>query len=288
MVLIWILAAFAIERFSQCGDVLSRFSWFDHYIGLMRNFFEKSGLWKGVPGLILVLAPILIAVFLIHYFFASMLYGLVGFVLAIVILVYCLGPQDLYNQLEGYFTAEKGEDGDATKKSLATLLTTIPEDEQGISRAVTKTILTQFNQRIFAVLFWFVLLGPVGAVFYRIVAETKRSVEKGGSSETSISSCAAYLLEILDWAPIRLAGLAYTLVGDFHHGFSYWIKHVISGFDKNGEFAQQSGLIALHLNDDNAAQANVDENRAALALTDRTIIIYLVVIAVFVLGAVIY
>jgi len=343
MTLITILAAMALERFLHFGHSLFRFTWFESYLGLMRKMLAKTGLWKGLPGLILILLPILVAVVIIYCFLGWMLYGLVGLILAIMFLTYSLGPQDLYQDLENYFSAAKGEDNEATKKSLACILSPMSSDAKAsdpkdadakasdpkdsdakasdpkdadakasdpkdsdakasdpkdsdakasdkspVSRSVTKAVLTQFNRRVFAVIFWFVVLGPFGAVLYRVVAKTKVSAEKGGSPEASMLSWASYCLDILDWVPIRLAGLGYTLVGDFHLGFAYWIKHVISGFDKNQEFGEQSGLIALHLNEKNAEKANPEENKSALALTDRTIILYLVVIALFVLGAWIY
>lgn len=288
MTLITILAALALERLLHFGHSLFRFTWFETYLGLMRKVFEKSGLFKGVQGVVLVLLPILVTVVILYYLLGWMLYGLVGFILGIIILTYCLGPRDLYHDLDSYFAAAKGEDGEAVKKSLSSILSSVPSDEKKVSRSLTKAVLTQFNQRIFAVLFWFVVLGPLGVVLYRLLTKLKSAAEKKGSSEASMLLWATYFLAILDWVPIRLAGLAYALVGDFHHGFAYWVKHVISGFDKNREFAEQSGLIALHLNDENAEKANLDENRAVLALTDRTLILYLVVIALFVLGALIY
>jgi len=293
MTLITILAALALERFLHFGHSLFRFTWFESYLGLMRKVFAKTGLWKGLPGLILILLPILAAVAILYCFLGWMLYGLVGLILAIIILTYTLGPRDFYQDLENYFAAVKGKDDEAVKKSLACLLNPMPSDtevsnESAVSRSVTKAVLTQFNQRIFAVLFWFVVLGPFGAVLYRVVAKVTASAEKSGSPDASMLLWTTYCLDALDWIPIRLAGLSYSLVGDFHHGFTYWIKNVISGFDKNREFTEQSGLIALHLTEQNTDQSNPEENQSALALTDRTLILYLVVIALFVLGALIY
>ena len=154
------------------------------------------------------------------------------------------------------------------------------DSPEGVStpRKMTQAIFTQYNTRIFAVLFWFFVLGPVGAVLYRIVAEIQRIGVDATQGQGELASAAELFVNILDWLPIRLVGLGYALMGDFLRGFSYWIKNVLTPLTKNKEFSEQSGLIALNLKNDSATSSTTTENKDALALIERTTILFLVII----------
>ena len=77
--------------------------------------------------------------------------------------------------------------------------------------------------------------------------------------------------ELLDWLPIRLLGLWYALIGNFGPTFSYWLNNVISGVEKNHDIALHSGLLSIDADDIPATHADINENDAALQLTDRAL-----------------
>lgn len=288
MKLIIILIALGLERFTHIGSFAQRFNWFSKYLALCNKVFQKANLWQGSIGVVLAVLPLLIVVAIVYYSVCGFFHGLFGVVLAAIILIYCLGPKDLYSNLENYFVAKVQDNKESAQKALDNILVEKPEDETLLSRAVTKSIFIQYNARLFAVCFWFVILGPLGAVLYRVVSElTKASAEKD-SPEGSMQQTSTLVQSILDWIPVRLMSLGFALMGDFMHGFGYWLKNATSGFDKNNEIAEKSGLIAMGLNDKSAAKADVNENKNALALVDRNSIVFLVVVALFVLGAWIY
>jgi AmpE protein len=72
------------------------------------------------------------------------------------------------------------------------------------------------NQEVVAVSLWFFIFGPVGALIYRVTLEFAKiqTFEK-----TIVQLC-----QILDWLPTRITALLFLMVGQFHPGFTSYIK----------------------------------------------------------------
>lgn len=312
MTLIILLIALGVERYLHVGNAIFRFDWFPAYMGLMRGVFGRSGLWYGFPLLIIALLPILVAVGIIWWLFAWILFGFAGFLLSVILLIYCLGPRDLYTDLEKYFIADVQNNTRVRDAQLQYLLdsahvSTDPEEAvsmdnladpqadvametatDGRARQVTKSIFQQALSRLFGVVFWFVVLGPGGALLYRLIEVLQRFARFDESEGAQLLRVATFCLDVLNWIPVRCAALAYAFVGNFHHGFAYWWQRLFTGIADNDTLAVQSGLKALHLSDDNVTAANVAENKAAMALVDHGLVFYLTLIAIFILGAWVY
>lgn len=68
-------------------------------------------------------------------------------------------------------------------------------------------------ERMFAVLFWFFLLGPVGAFMYRLVFLQ--------ATQNKSDSLAARWLWLIEWPAVRLLGLSFALTGNFSGCVNY-------------------------------------------------------------------
>jgi AmpE protein len=76
-------------------------------------------------------------------------------------------------------------------------------------------------ERWFAVVFWFLLLGPVGALGYRLSYLCGRN--ENLSPEDRL--LALRFVHYLDWVPVRLLVLSFALTGNFVDGFNrLWQK----------------------------------------------------------------
>ena len=64
---------------------------------------------------------------------------------------------------------------------------------------------------IYPILFWFLLLGPAGALLYRLTDQFRRSGDLNEDESRLVNS----LLHAMDWLPVRISGLAFCVVGDF-------------------------------------------------------------------------
>lgn len=87
--------------------------------------------------------------------------------------------------------------------------------------------LVWYNFRYYcAVLFWFVALGPAGAVLYCVVRETADDSDET-VQRIAPSNKIAKILHILDWLPARICSAGYLLIGNFNKAASIWLSYLL-------------------------------------------------------------
>ncbi|MDR0771010.1 MAG: regulatory signaling modulator protein AmpE [Burkholderiales bacterium] len=84
---------------------------------------------------------------------------------------------------------------------------------------------------VFGVVFWFMVFGPSGAVFYWMLTLIARewSESLAGEDITMLTTARAelgrvarWLLFIVDWLPVRLLAFSFAVVGDFEDAMYQW------------------------------------------------------------------
>jgi AmpE protein len=273
MKLVIILLCLSLERYLNLGAVLLRYTWFSAYRGLMDKLYRPQG-WMGdwlQYGIVLV--PLLLVLGLFWWIMVLSLAKLGAFLVSALALLYALGPVDLYHQMQKYTNAQLTND---TQTALEIESKLGVHQGATLHRDLTIAAFTAANERLFAVLFWFLILGPlgpVGAIGYRVTALLAAESQPA----------AQIMLNILNWLPVRIEGLLYSLVGNFSAGFGCLLRRLIGGLESSGELLTECSLLALEVNND-PTQAASDEYNQALAVIDRAVIVSIVLITVFTLG----
>lgn len=129
--------------------------------------------WNGLLAAVLLVLPAVIAVAVIEWLVSGWLFGLVSGVLTIAILLLMLGPLDVMTTVDQYIAAQ-GTSEERQRVYYFERLTGEPApagDGRAEAEAATRAILYQGHDHLFATLFWFCVLGPVGAVLYRFTAQ---------------------------------------------------------------------------------------------------------------------
>lgn len=141
---------------------------------------------------------------------APLLFGLLWLAAAVVLLLYSFGRGDFRASLRRYrdLCAAGNAEGAwlQARQSLGLSPALEAESFPELQRQVQARLCHEGCQRWFSVVFWFVLLGPAAAVFYRLLQWYSRDVA---------ATPAARLVYLLDWIPVRLLALAFALAGDF-------------------------------------------------------------------------
>ncbi|MDF2867850.1 MAG: rane protein required for beta-lactamase induction, partial [Gammaproteobacteria bacterium] len=269
MKLLAILMSLCIERLINPGLFLHRFAWFPTYLNYLQNKLSKPLIWHGFLGVVVISLPLLIIAAMAYYLLGGFTSDMAKELIAIAILIYCLGPGDTRRQLEGFITSIQENDIERANHYLDFLPASITPRE----RAVSEHAIISFNEEIFALLFWFSVLGPLGALFYRLTTLIERYTQV---NLPTLYGSASILKGIIDWLPIRALGFSFTLVGNFTSSFHFLSRKVMSSYNNNQIFLQTIGLIAVGADPNDSASANVDEHKALLALFDRTLVIWLV------------
>ncbi|HEY9110397.1 MAG TPA: regulatory signaling modulator protein AmpE [Rhodanobacteraceae bacterium] len=190
---------------------LRQFGWYRAWLDVL-DFAEGGG--RVALALVLpVVACALIAHFIQHWIFA-----LAALAFAVLILFYTFGPREL----ESDFEAVLKEDDPVARMAAALNLRSLPD---GAPRAFTaaeliEAAVTASLRRRFGVLFWFFLLGPAGALGYRLAWVTADSEAERIDPRTR--HAARRFALALDWIPAHLMTLAMALVSNFDAVIGAW------------------------------------------------------------------
>ena len=237
----------------------------------------------------------LLAVVLLQVALDKPLLGLGGLVFSIAVLFYSWGPRDLDLDVEAIVAAP---DPIARRDAAASLAVTgapAPLDAPSLVEAVFRNAL----RRWFGVLFWFLLLGPVGALLYRLTALA--CDEDAADVPSEARAGARTLLSLLDWPVAQLMTLALALVGDFDTVVGAWKDNGGASLRFGSDFLASAGRasVRIELADEAmdyadhgvaapgvlvAAMGELPELRDAMSLVWRILLLWMVVLALFVVA----
>jgi len=206
--LIALLAALLVDRLLSPGHAFRRTDWFERYVRALVERLNPGGLLDGGLGVAVALLPPVAAVYLISAILDGALFGVLSLAFSILVLSYGMDLRSLEEDIDGYVEATEAT---AERHAAARLLgLPVPSDSLTRLRAAARAALSEANGRVFAVVFWFLVLGPVGAALYRL----SRILEhRGGDWSLALGARAAQWLALLDWIPARLLAVSYALAG---------------------------------------------------------------------------
>lgn len=265
--------------------------------------FAKKYLWA-IAVLLIAIAPVLLARIALH----DTLLGLPYLALSVIVLFLSLGPQDIGEEVDRWCAALDSGDKE-TEHNYAVALLERPSTETPHERDdVVRAVFAQANNRMFAVIFWFLVLGPIGAWLFRVadllrrraifVAE-RRATESGEQSDEQTLAMresveqASYIHGLLAALPARISAMGYILAGDYDNGRAAWRKsttHVESAptpNDRNEALLAGVGYSALNLSqgaEEDDTAWHVRSARAAKNLVLRSLVFWLVGVALLTLA----
>lgn len=281
MALITIIISLFLDRALRHTHDLRDTGWFESYAKKSIQTLSKTiKLNNGWVHLSMVMVFPVLLVSIIQFVLSDFFYGLFYFLFGILIVFYCLGPTCLSSEVDTYLDARSiGDDDEALHYAgvLTGQVASTAPDQQ--TNEVTRAILSIANERVFSVLFWFVLLGPVGAVLYRLTVIVSSQEDFEESTVKSASMVTAFLA----WLPARLLAIGYALTGHFDGAIQAYRtrSEEVDFLQSNQEVLITTGMGALR------HQRMTDEIsciRSARDLVVRSIIIWIAVLSLLTLG----
>jgi AmpE protein len=100
-----------------------------------------------------------------------------------------------------------------------------------------KEYILSINQDFIAIILWFFIFGPAGAILYRVTLEFSKIQEH----EKTISQ----IKDVLDWVPTRLTSLIFLMVGQFEPGIRFYLKNFMLPPIQNSVFLLNTAEKAL-------------------------------------------
>lgn len=111
-----------------------------------------------------------------------------------------------------------------------------------LARTTIETTLLRAHSELFAPVFWFVVLGPGGAVLYRLAQLTNTAWGKETSQFYLVGSRIYYWLE---WIPAHVTAIGFAVVGDFEDAMYCWRTQANQWKDRTAGMMLASGAGAL-------------------------------------------
>lgn len=299
MTLIVILLVLASERYWRTLDVHAVFAIVVALATMLLRRFGQAAWFNSSFGVLLVIMPLVMVTAVVQTLLAAqtgVLIWLLSLLFALLVLIISIGEKRFSLYVKQYLDAWARGDLEAACRYLNEM--TLEEVELSNPRQLNhkfmEVFLGRINERLLAILFWFVVLGPMGAVLYRSVAQLK-GLSRTAPAAEGFTEAAIRLKLILDWLPARLTALCYAMIGSFVDAIHTWREQAPQWADDwqqaNRGVLTSTGLGALQIQEyytDKTAEIDNDtvcqHVEHAHALIRRTVIAWLTVLALMTLA----
>lgn len=136
-----------------------------------------------------------------------------------------------------------------------------------ISRVAIEHTLTRAHYDLFAPIFWFILLGPGGALLYRLSQSVKLAWD---GTESDFTRVAQRIFYWLDWLPSRFTAISFAVVGDFEDALFCWRTQAAQWKDDaiGIMLASGAGALGVRLGEPLPAVNRMPQYRPELGLGD--------------------
>lgn len=296
MTLIALLIGLIIERAATQIFHWRRMRWLERTIDRGFAVSAKMGAWPALIPVVVLTVVLVLPVAAVTVLLRDTLFGFPHLVLAVVVLFFSLGPNDIGEDVNDYCSAlEDGDEERIEQTAKALIEDKVPAEPLERAHCVEEAVCIQANNRLFAVIFWFVLLGPLGplgAWAYRVTdLVRRRAVFQAGREDSdaatigSLRDAAVALHGWLAWIPARLTAIGYAVAGHFDDALAAWRGGVTPAgtTSENSErLLARVGVAALALHDDadeDVTARGVRGATAAKRLVFRLLLIWAVIIS---------
>jgi len=294
MNLIALLIGLVIERLATQLFHWRRMRWLDRIIDFGFAQAMRVANWPALIPVLLLATVLVLPVFAVIFGLGGTLAGFTYLILAIVVLFFSLGPQDIGEEATAYCKALESEsEEDIQHAAKAIMEGEVPDDPLERVHCVEESICVQANNRLFAVVFWFVVLGPLAAWAYRVTdLIRRRAVFTAARTQTPednallLRDAATALHGWLAWIPARLTAVGYATAGHFDEAIAAMRapteERDATSSEHSEKLLARVGVAALALQDkpdESITERGVRGAVAANRLVFRLLLIWAVVIS---------
>jgi len=294
MNLIALLIGLVIERLATQIFHWRRMRWMDRLIDFGFRQADRLATWPALIPVVLLGVFLILPVFVVIWFFGSTLAGFSYLLLAVVVLFFSLGPRDIGEEVGAYCKAlESDDDEEVHNAAKAIVEDEVPEDPVDRTTCVEAAVCVQANNRLFAVVFWFVVLGPLAAWAYRVTDLIRRRAvftaardEQEDGNSARVRDAAEMLHGWLAWIPARLTAVGYAAAGHMDEALvalrAPTEEKDVTTSERSENLLARVGIAALALQvrpEETATERAIRGAEAANHLVFKLLLIWAVIIA---------
>ncbi|MFI4919981.1 MAG: hypothetical protein ACHP65_10555, partial [Legionellales bacterium] len=248
MKLLVIVLCLLSERYLMHSVSYQRFSWFDSYWKKITKSMESYKAFASPWSLLTaIMVPVVFIVSVIYIVLHGVFFGLLGLLLSTLILLYCLGPQNAFYPISD-------------------------NNSELQNPVMVGSYFAGVNSQLFAVLFWYVIAGPIAVLIYRLFFLCQNA--------DPVKKAAVMVTDVLEWLPARLTVLLLLIVGNFQRGMPPFVRFFFSKPAVNKLMLSECGMQAVRISEAEEIPMPVAES-----LVEQASVVFLVFIALCTLVA---
>ncbi len=222
-VILTILLALAVDRFLPERMRVDPFAWYRDWSESLEHRFNGGTRAQGITAVAVAIIPVVLLVVIVRYLLGE-LGAPLRFVFDVAVLSWCLDLQGLSQRADGVADALQAGDMPVANENLRLLDGKGASEwtESHIAQGTVEEVLKRGSSGLIAPLFWFVVLGPGGAVLQQAACMLDRLW--GGRTERfkEFGWAAAQLNEVIGWFPARVTAFSYATMGSFEDALRCW------------------------------------------------------------------
>jgi len=216
------------DPISNMKDTLVINNIYKKYVSIIKSYISEKYILN-------ILFPIILVIFILisTYLLEHYMHSFFSFTLNLIILVYCLKPNEYNEKMEDIKFSVEHEKDIPEDERLKYLMASISEKKSNDDiTEITNNLFYNSTRSIFTVLFWFLVLGPAGCLGYivldyfiygndiRIDQKSKKKLE--------------IIFGLIEYIPARLSAFSFAIVGNFENSLNAW-KNLKSNVDLHKE-----------------------------------------------------
>jgi adenosylcobinamide-phosphate synthase len=242
-----LVAMLLLEHFRPLDQRIQLYVYFARYGNFLERHFNAGRYRYGVLAWSLGILPAVLARGII-YFFLYRASFLLAMLFNVGVLYLTLGCSQFTQSAGKVVQALRVDDIDAARA--------IVGDWEGhsvaqfkanaLARVALEKLLLCAHRQFFGVFFWFVLLGPAGALLYRlaqILSQKWGALDHHEYGRFGLFPDSAFM--VLDWIPLRLTAASFAVVGNFEDAIRCWQEQALHWTNKAHGIILASGAGAL-------------------------------------------
>ncbi|OAI04267.1 adenosylcobinamide-phosphate synthase CbiB [Methylomonas methanica] len=214
----------------------------------------------------------------------------------VLVLYFCIAARSLQQHALAVHVALVGGDLPLARQQVGKIVSRQTEamTEADVRRAAIESVLENGADAVFAPLFWFVVLGPFGALLYRFSNTLDAMWGYKNQRYLHFGWAAARFDDLLNWLPARLTALSYALLGNTAQAINAWRTqaHLLDSPNAGPVMTAGGGALMLQLGGPACYHGQIkqkpwfgglqapenDDIKRACKLMYRTLVLWLIVI----------
>lgn len=296
MIFISLVAALLLEQWRPLRTGNQLYVAFARYVNRIAQSFNAGQYRDGVISWLLAVAPVALAT-LIVYAVLRHTNSLLALLWNVAVLYLALGFRQFSHFYTDVMLALRASDLARAREVLSTWRGESSHEltANEAARIAIELGLMRSHRHVFGVMAWFAVLGPAGAIAYRLAALLNdRWGAARGEESGAFGLFATRAYEVIDWVPVRLTAFSFAMAGDFMGAVECWREQAatwrVRGQGiilasaagalgvKLGGVLHQDGSIEYRPQLGDGDDADVDYMQAAVGLIWRALVLWLFLI----------